>query len=323
MGSRPKRTRRAAKGKAKKRARKKSPKKKAKKKSPKKRAVRGKPNKSGSKRQGVEVMSEGATHDELEASTQRALDYGRRMSEAALAGLDEAEDREAAPDPSKAKLAKDLLDAASGGQDAEVERLLAAGADIEARSDEDVSGHRPLHGAASSGHSSTVELLLASGASVDAPTYVASRTSLHLAAQGGHAAIVKVLLEHGAAVDSRDKYKWTPLMKATRGKIGKDVYTDEGDFLDKYARLFAGVGDDHCEVAKLLLDAGASVNAKDDKGCTPLHHAASSGHKGLVNLLLARGASLQARDDSGQRPIDYAGPTTDTELLQLLSIKLN
>ena len=51
---------------------------------------------------------------------------------------------------------------------------------------------------------------------------------------------------------------------------------------------------DHLEIAKLLLDAGADVNAHK-RGQTALHWAARGGQMEMVELLLARGASPNAK----------------------------
>jgi ankyrin repeat protein len=51
-----------------------------------------------------------------------------------------------------------------------------------------------------------------------------------------------------------------------------------------------GGAPDHLEIAKLLLDAGADVNAHK-RGQTALHWAARGGQTEMVDLLLARGAS--------------------------------
>ena len=64
--------------------------------------------------------------------------------------------------------------------------------------------------------------------------------------------------------------------------------------------------DGYKEVAELLIDKGADVNAKNLSGGTPLHNAAQQGHKEIVVLLIANGADLNAKTYSGQTPLDDA-----------------
>ena len=52
----------------------------------------------------------------------------------------------------------------------------------------------------------------------------------------------------------------------------------------------------HTNVAELLLERGADVNAKGILGGTGLHWAAINGHKETVAFLLAHGADLTIRD---------------------------
>ena len=52
----------------------------------------------------------------------------------------------------------------------------------------------------------------------------------------------------------------------------------------------------------VLLDAGANVQARDDRGRTPLHQAASGKNWAVVTLLLSRGADVLAEDGAGETP---------------------
>jgi ankyrin repeat protein len=54
----------------------------------------------------------------------------------------------------------------------------------------------------------------------------------------------------------------------------------------------------HVEIARLVLDAGADINANTPvhNHATPLHHAALYGHADVVRLLLERGADPTQRD---------------------------
>ncbi|XP_063609173.1 poly [ADP-ribose] polymerase tankyrase-2-like [Penaeus indicus] len=59
-------------------------------------------------------------------------------------------------------------------------------------------------------------------------------------------------------------------------------------------------------IARLLLQSGADVNARDVVGNTPLHAAAQAGHNRVVKLLLAHGAQLEATSRSGMTPLHRA-----------------
>ncbi|XP_026193215.1 tankyrase-2-like [Cyclospora cayetanensis] len=52
----------------------------------------------------------------------------------------------------------------------------------------------------------------------------------------------------------------------------------------------------HEEVARLLLDHGASANHQDIRGSTALHEASVHGHRQITELLIERGASVDVPD---------------------------
>jgi hypothetical protein len=60
------------------------------------------------------------------------------------------------------------------------------------------------------------------------------------------------------------------------------------------------------EVARLLIERGADVNAAQTAGYRPLHQAAVAGREDLVRLLLDAGADRTARCDRGKTPAEYA-----------------
>lgn len=52
----------------------------------------------------------------------------------------------------------------------------------------------------------------------------------------------------------------------------------------------------HAEIVKMLIDAGATVNARDLHKSTPLHWAAALGHQSVLSVLSRSGANLHMRD---------------------------
>ncbi|KAL2152845.1 hypothetical protein VTH82DRAFT_4000 [Thermothelomyces myriococcoides] len=57
------------------------------------------------------------------------------------------------------------------------------------------------------------------------------------------------------------------------------------------------------ECARLLLEHGARVDIRDGQGRTPLHWAAEAGHEAVVRLLVAAGADLDAASHDGVTPL--------------------
>jgi ankyrin repeat protein len=120
-------------------------------------------------------------------------------------------------------------------------------------------------------------------------------TPMIRAAKAADVAAMKLLLDHGALTDLPQATGVTPLMAAA-GLNSYDIDT-RGRFKTQ---------DQALEAAKVLLDAGADVNAQDARGQTALHGAASKGYTQLVQFLAERGATLDAVDQNGSTPLDAA-----------------
>lgn len=136
---------------------------------------------------------------------------------------------------------------------------------------------------------------------------VDGRTMLHLAAQGGlDPLVLKLLLSKGLKLNDGDNAGRPPMHFASVKSIGVlaaagadiDARDDSGMTALQYAAK-----EGRSDIVTELLTHSASVYAKDNKGRTPLHHAAMS-QKGeaAIDALLAYGAPVSARDDEGRTP---------------------
>jgi ankyrin repeat protein len=112
----------------------------------------------------------------------------------------------------------------------------------------------------------------------------------------GYGAIIKALLDAGADLTITTTDGTTPLMSAA-GLGG-------ATFIPGKQRGFRMVGSE--EAVKLLLEAGADVNATNEADFTALHGAAMRGLNEVVEHLVSKGAKINARDFRGRTPYRLA-----------------
>ena len=92
------------------------------------------------------------------------------------------------------------------------ERLLAAGADLTAVS-QNALRNTPLHAAVAGGHSDAALLLIERSAPVDVAD-AGGHTPLHIAAEAGYVPVAQALLARGADPHAVDREDQTPLSRA-------------------------------------------------------------------------------------------------------------
>ena len=107
------------------------------------------------------------------------------------------------------------------------------------------------------------------------------------AAALGFTPVVRRLLDAGVYVNARYGNDLTLLMWAAG-------YADGAGVLDAVA------------VVNLVLDRGAAIDARDNRGRTALMIAAERGHAAIAALLIARGAAAELRDKGGKTARDLA-----------------
>ena len=102
----------------------------------------------------------------------------------------------------------------------------------------------------------------------------------------------------------------------------KQLITKGGDVNARDERgqtpLSIAIREKHVAGVELLLSKGADVNAKDDFGWTPLHFATDRGSEKLIKLLLVHGGNVNTTDRNGETPLHLATELNRMDLIELL-----
>jgi len=154
-------------------------------------------------------------------------------------------------------------------------------------------GLTPLYNAAFNGHADLMRLLAEENAAINMMTEDGF-SPLYISCQQGHASCVHVLLELGATPNAaRPQEGATPLYIASQN------------------------GRASCVGA--LLDSGqVTVDLPMYDGSTPLMIACFFEHVRIVEMLLRAGASLEARDQRGRGALEWARERNDALVVALV-----
>jgi ankyrin repeat protein len=148
---------------------------------------------------------------------------------------------------------------------------------------------------------------------------------LHLATRLGRGQIVRHLLAAGAALDQRDAGGRLPihwvcyqgdaqLVDLLRPAVQGPWRDARGETpLMPCARL------DNQEVARRLLERGASIDTRNDLGQTVLHLAADQASRTMVELLVAHGGDVNALDERGTTPLHVGARRGELDIVQALA----
>ncbi len=70
--------------------------------------------------------------------------------------------------------------------------------------------------------------------------------------------------------------------------------------------LQGAVASKRIELARLYISSGANVNCRSEEGGSPLHEAAGNGFLDFAKLLIENGANVNQKDDNGKTPLAIA-----------------
>jgi len=197
--------------------------------------------------------------------------------------------------------------AAVNGSAAMIDRLLKAGADPNAPLT--ASSDTAVMMAARTGRADALRVLIEAGADVNARESWGGTTALMWAVSEGHAEAVRTLIAAGADVNARSHY-----VAAANGR-GFEGRTPVANRIDPRAEAFASgwltplalasrEGD--VELTRLLLDAGADIDAIAGDGKTALAVAIFNGNYDVAELLVDRHADVNKADAQRFTPLFWA-----------------
>ena len=122
------------------------------------------------------------------------------------------------------------------------------------------------------------------------------------------------LLAQGVDVDQRGEYDISALhLAALHGHT---------DTVERWENPMAIVTARGYRNYPRLLRGGASPNPQDAWGCTPLHNAAGKGFEEISRLLVEAGADLHVRADRGKSALDLAREKGHMEVVRAIQMEL-
>lgn len=217
-----------------------------------------------------------------------------------------------------------LVMAAFSGNGDVARLLLDAGADPNAAG----AGYTALHAAALRGDAMLVKALLAKGANPHATltkgspvrrfgsqyalsTPFTGGTPLMVAAAYLEVAVMRELIDGGAKATAVLPNGISALHLAAGLQMEMETRPSDlarWNVIDNDTPAVPRSSDDAAAAVRMLLDAGADVNAVTDTGETPLHAAAAANAVTTIDLLGARGAAINATNKAGQTPLALTLP---------------
>lgn len=164
------------------------------------------------------------------------------------------------------------------------------------------ANHKDEHGVSLMQHCayygdvSAMRFLLAHGELLNSlgENYGLSAASFH-----GHWRLCKFLLEQGADVNLRDPDTGETALHASLSKTDRMVY-------DRVLRVLLAHGANPNVATIPGVETGAFMRDCRTKGESALHRAAAFGEAETIRLLKDAGATLDARDASGDTPLSWA-----------------
>lgn len=214
-----------------------------------------------------------------------------------------------------------LIIAADRGYENEVIRLLANGANANARTYEGVT---PLLYATQNNDTKICTILLANGADPDLMAYN-NIPAIVIAVMNGNLDVAELMIRKDANLNAQDKNGMTPLMHAVAlndfEMCDMLLYYDASvNIQDKEGNtaLIAASFYGYDDIVELLIKNKATLERTDYIGYTPLHCAAQNGNIDVAGKLVKSGAGLELKNNAGYSPLSLAVLNNNSTMTRFL-----
>ncbi|XP_053687505.1 uncharacterized protein LOC128736995 [Sabethes cyaneus] len=192
-----------------------------------------------------------------------------------------------------------LHEAASNGDEAAVEALLATGADRNAK--ESLHGNTPLHEASWKGYSRCVKILC-SLPKVHKPNTASNHS-------GGATAKLSIDL-------IKDSSKIKNVLQDTKGALHSALLGTRNS--GGFSALHLAAQNGHNQSCREILLAGADPDVQNNYGDTPLHTACRYGHAGAIRILLSAKCDFERINLNGDTALHIACAMGRRKLTRIL-----
>jgi ankyrin len=197
--------------------------------------------------------------------------------------------------------------AALNGSAAMIERLLKAGADPNTSLSS--FGDTALMMASRTGKPNAVKVLLDSGARVDARETWGDTTPLMWAVAEGNHAVVRMLIDRGADVNARSKFVPSATGRGFEGATpvaARPNQSVEENASGLLTPLMFAAREGDLESARMLVAAGAEINARGGDGKDALGLAIFNGGYDVASFLIDNSANVNQADAQRFTPLFWA-----------------
>ena len=152
-------------------------------------------------------------------------------------------------------------------------------------------------------------------------------SALHYAAYEGNLQCLRTLVQENAIINTVDHKGFTPIAVSAHR-----VHSDCVEYLAVHGAdleiaatktnttpLMLAAQDGGTACLRILLERGASMERRNNDGCTALAFAAQEGHANCVESLANQGADVETQDVKGWTPLHFAAWDGQLECLKILT----